>query len=437
MIHFLKLFYRVMNKYVCIALIIIQITFFGIILNFLEIHNLFNYYRHVLQFDETDERFHKVKYFTNTDKIHVFGSHKCLIQNGCQLYLSDVPYFMNKSLIIAGLAKNVEDHIKNLLFQMDEIACIFQNTVFIIFESNSKDETLNIFNQWLMFDGLANTSSMDSSINLSSTIGYYKQFCSKMKYNPISRNMNYESIEQNNLLYYQQNLTFNINDSNVNRIKKQMSNFRPENVFKYILDLEIDEKVYHLKSRISIYIYLRNILLQEINSLIKEKHSNIDWNYLMLVDWDIPEFDSKMFFNELFDLQQLQSNVQTKKETETKMKSMDNETMDNSTFLVDYGTEIILCVNGWIGLNLMRDTFATVLENGKWMFSYGLIPDLPFYNIYNFPTEKFLKVKSCFGGMASFVIYILTFLEIMFLQYIQILRNCFILNVFIIIWKQC
>ena len=94
----------------------------------------------------------KVYHNINNDKIKLNNNNNlnhCIVQNGCNLYLEDIPYFMNKSIIISGMIKNGELTIKPILNQLDEISCIFKNTLFLIYESNSEDNTKFILNQWI------------------------------------------------------------------------------------------------------------------------------------------------------------------------------------------------------------------------------------------------------------------------------------------------
>lgn len=64
------------------------------------------------------------------------------------LFISDVPYFMNKSVAIVGMIKDAEQTIGNLMKQLDQMSCMFGVSAIMIFESNSKDKTPQILQKW-------------------------------------------------------------------------------------------------------------------------------------------------------------------------------------------------------------------------------------------------------------------------------------------------
>ena len=62
--------------------------------------------------------------------------------------LSEIPYFINDSILIIGMTNNAEKKITSLLTQIDQISCLFNNTVYLFYESNSKDNTLKKLKSW-------------------------------------------------------------------------------------------------------------------------------------------------------------------------------------------------------------------------------------------------------------------------------------------------
>ena len=65
-----------------------------------------------------------------------------------QMYVSDNPYYLEKNLVVIGLVCDAEKRIDIILYQLESIACLFNSTTFILFESNSKDNTLLRLQRW-------------------------------------------------------------------------------------------------------------------------------------------------------------------------------------------------------------------------------------------------------------------------------------------------
>lgn len=74
--------------------------------------------------------------------------HECIMEANCHLYLSESPQFMKKSIVIIGMVRDAEKDIIATLLQLDQISCIFKSIVFIFYESNSKDNTPYIMEEW-------------------------------------------------------------------------------------------------------------------------------------------------------------------------------------------------------------------------------------------------------------------------------------------------
>eukprot|EP00485_Elphidium_margaritaceum_P001561 CAMPEP_0202687632 /NCGR_PEP_ID=MMETSP1385-20130828/3294_1 /ASSEMBLY_ACC=CAM_ASM_000861 /TAXON_ID=933848 /ORGANISM="Elphidium margaritaceum" /LENGTH=762 /DNA_ID=CAMNT_0049342459 /DNA_START=412 /DNA_END=2700 /DNA_ORIENTATION=+ len=58
-----------------------------------------------------------------------------------KMYVSDNPYYLDKNLVIVGQLHNAELHLPLVLAQLESVACLFNSTTFILFESNSDDNT--------------------------------------------------------------------------------------------------------------------------------------------------------------------------------------------------------------------------------------------------------------------------------------------------------
>eukprot|EP01084_Bolivina_argentea_P004367 8310_1 len=65
------------------------------------------------------------------------------------MYISDNPYYLNDNLLIIGQLRNAELHLHSMLKQLESIACLFNSTTFILFESNSDDNTTFILKQFM------------------------------------------------------------------------------------------------------------------------------------------------------------------------------------------------------------------------------------------------------------------------------------------------
>lgn len=87
-------------------------------------------------------QFHKSKNdknpMTNYIKQRMFGP----------VILSDVPYFINESIFILGMTTNSELTINSVLSNLQQISCVFNNSAFLFYESNSNDRTLQRLNLW-------------------------------------------------------------------------------------------------------------------------------------------------------------------------------------------------------------------------------------------------------------------------------------------------
>ena len=57
-------------------------------------------------------------------------------------------HFMSKNAIIVGIVKDAANTLHSLLSDLDDLSTYFNLTQFIIFESNSEDNTLQILLNW-------------------------------------------------------------------------------------------------------------------------------------------------------------------------------------------------------------------------------------------------------------------------------------------------
>ena len=93
------------------------------------------------------------------------------------------------------------------------------------------------------------------------------------------------------------------------------------------------------KNRIVRFIIFRNMLLEKIKSVTLELGMT-GFDYVMMIDLDIREFDAKSLFRDLND-----------------------------------SPYSIICSNGLFKLEIMRDTFASIMTNGTWLYTYHSLYD--------------------------------------------------------------
>ena len=280
------------------------------------------------------------------------------------LYLYDVPYFMDKSIIISGMVHNAGDHIEPLLKSLNEIYCIFNNTIFLIFESNSNDQTPKILKQW----------SLNIDIN----------FCDDYKFNK-HRKKNSKFRRYKHEDYNMENIETQIKDHKPSFVEK-LTIFNDSIVINDLIKLQkilqkpINGSTVNL-NRIERYTVYRNMILNQIG-LITDKYINIfKFDYLMLIDLDLFALDSRMIFNELY-----------------------------------FSKTNIMCANGVVWMfDLMYDIFAAVMNDGQWMHQFAFDDQLKHsqknvlmkrdknkFKLSTFPKKRFEEMRSCFGGITIY-----------------------------------
>lgn len=269
------------------------------------------------------------------------------------LYLYDVPYFMDKSIIIAGMVHNVEDHIKPLLKSLNEIYCIFNNTIFLIFESNSNDATPQILDQW----------SLNKNTN---------EFCVKYKFN--------KKRQKNSLFNPRKTMNDDITTESLQKHKPSLVDkiaiHNDDIVINDLLKLQQSLRKPMNGSinlnRIERYTVYRNMMLHKVKS-IRDQYLNSPWNikfdYLMLIDLDLFALDIRMIFNELY-----------------------------------YSPTNIMCANGVVwNYDLMYDIFAAVKDNGQWMMDPNINnKQKGNIKLSTFPHDRFEAMRSCFNGITFY-----------------------------------
>merc|ERR1719295_842660 len=258
------------------------------------------------------------------DFSHLFSTmpHNCVMEQECHIFISDSPQFMKKSMVVIGMVRDSEKDIIATLQQLDEISCLFDQIVFIFYESNSKDNTPYVLEDW-------NVMYLDGS------------HCDLFRFNPST------------------NASATMSESKRALIKGH----RPSLVKKILFHDFVDVRG---KNRIVRFIIFRNMLLEKIRQ-VTEELGLPGFDYVMMIDLDIREFDVKSLFRDLND-----------------------------------SPYDILCANGLFKLEIMRDTFASIMTNGTWLYTYHSLYDHHFPDLLYWPYDRYQPMNSCFGGLAVY-----------------------------------
>ncbi len=159
--------------------------------------------------------------------------------NSLHLDNSTIQFYSDKSVIFLGMVHNSAPTLPHILQQLNEISCIFKNTFFVFFESNSVDNTNKLLHDWSM----------------NNTLKYcHKSIHTEYKY--------------------------------------------PNNIYKKIVsgDAMFGKQFEHgTPSRVARFVAYRNMLLQESQLYA----SSITTDYIMIIDLDIYHIDFGAFLLEL------------------------------------------------------------------------------------------------------------------------------------------
>ena len=295
------------------------------------------------------------------------------------LYLYDIPYFINKSILIVSMIQNgVTTGFDTNLQALEEISCIFNNTIFFIFESDSWDGTDRVLKLWKNYQKLSLSRDV---VNYS-----LSQVCDKYKYG-----LHREQIHSFEQTYHYQSKLFETQQDKIDFINNSFK--RPNIIDKHLLfgNEIVEQDFEHFKQkynttfidRIEKFTIFRNMLLKQIRNISSSYRIEygISFDYLMVIDLDLHDFKKRALLNELHFLSDtLKSKRQSK---------------------------FAMCVNGILQTGFMHDSFATVDLNGLWYKILAM--NSHFGKKYNYsainngyPLERFKQVKSCFGGIAIY-----------------------------------
>eukprot|EP01084_Bolivina_argentea_P055801 102235_1 len=180
---------------------------------------------------------------------------------------SSLSYYFNKSIIFMGMINNAETTLPHLLQQLNELTCLFNNTYFFFFESNSIDNTTNILNKWY---------------NDSSIIDNNNKYC-----NDINININGKINKDNNHNVYKHIIYGDsIVQKDLNSAIKQRSN----------------STYTHKLTRVETFVPYRNMMIKQLFNLIEMENMNIFmYDYIFMIDLDVFEIDFITFLTELIE----------------------------------------------------------------------------------------------------------------------------------------
>lgn len=343
---------------------------------------------------------------------HPFGSHTCFVQNNCELFLSDIPYFMNDSIIITSLI-SVDDYdligdgdhtnserngnIMRMLQQLDEISCIFNNSLFFIYFYNSGSNVMvntdskiyKILMKWKTFtnDHLLHT-----------------KYCEKWKWRKKNNKQQSSIVFNHNLFNMSVNrdLLHMMMDNNNNMSdpsfttdhSSQISHHSPSLVIKRMTNIHQQmypplfntqsfydhsksksEEINSIPNRIEYRNHMMSDIRLQMRQLISRSILNINsFHYFMIVDMNVIEMDTVLIMNELFVV---------------------NHSLSSP---------FILCSNSILRPGLMYDIENAVFMNDSWMYPLfnGLKRESLHCNHSPFPNKRFEGMHSCFGGNAIY-----------------------------------
>eukprot|EP01084_Bolivina_argentea_P142876 250965_1 len=295
------------------------------------------------------------------------------------LYLYDIPYFINKSIFIVSMIRNgVTTGFDTNLLALEQISCIFNNTIFLIFESDSWDGSDRVLKLWKNYQKLSLSRDV-VNYSLSNICIQYKYGFNRPKLHNFNQTYDY---------YYNK---FKNQKDKINSIKQSFQ--APNIIHKHLLfgnkilqnDFDKFKQKYNTLfiDRIEKFTIFRNMLLTQIKNLttLYQTKYNIHFDYLMVIDLDLHDFKKRSLLNELYFLEHSKFNKHNGK----------------------FG----MCVNGILKTGFMFDSFATVDMNGLWYKILAMNTHFGRKNNYSiinngYPLERFKQVKSCFGGITVY-----------------------------------
>lgn len=161
------------------------------------------------------------------------------------------------------MVRDAEQHLDALLHSLDEIGCIFNRSAFVIFESNSADETPQIVKRWAL-------RHIDAD------------FCAPLRNN---------GLRKKNRLWRGAQTAIAAHFGGPSRVEKRVL-LNDSRVLPDLLRLRAALNASHL-SRVARYAVYRNMMLAQLREL------GADFDYLMLVDLDLFSLRSRLLFHEL------------------------------------------------------------------------------------------------------------------------------------------
>ena len=267
------------------------------------------------------------------------------------------------------VANSSELALSEQLQTLDEISCIFKDTFYLIFESNSLDDTPQILKNWTMNKN---------------TLQNHNEFC-KQYLNGFHRQRLHDFGQTgdylNDLFMENTSKSAHINSISTDRktsILNKTVLFGDEYVEPYMNRFK-DRLNSRFLDRIEKYSFYRNMLLQQMKDIISNDLLNFTFDYLMIIDLDIFGFQKRIFLSELY--------YYHKKKR------------------LNHNGNIILCSHGTLAHGYYMDTFASVDTNNQWYYEYqrnSTYENVTDLYLKGFPKERLKEMRSCFGGIVIY-----------------------------------
>ena len=162
------------------------------------------------------------------------------------MYVSDNPYYLDQNLVILGMVNNAEKQVDMILYQLESVACLFNSTTFILFESNSEDKTLFHLQKW----------SLRKPLN-----------CSQIAFKPSNKRKYHDLYSLDDLIHVFTTNMVNTDDElyydeSEKEVNDMIADFLQEN-YSDILQVNVREICKYLTNKLKMY-GLTEIQIEEI-----------------------------------------------------------------------------------------------------------------------------------------------------------------------------
>jgi len=275
--------------------------------------------------------------------------------------IEDMNAFSGYHVAIAGMVKDAEKTLPNLLAQLEIFACSFDSAHFFILESNSKDHTREIIKEWAR--NPPDCESVHNRLLYSLPNKIKKQLKHRNDKRKQNSDLAQESTDRNaNHPEFGDHRIFHKGGKIIPRPIQPEREFEEIEILKHKAETEGYDRV-----REERYVIYRNFLLDTVSKYYKDykNQTGISIDYLFWVDMDLRGIDMQAVADEF-------------------------------SYAWRAGYDVV-CTNGIKYTGWYYDSYATVYEDGIW--AYGTARWLITNRVRG---ERFYDMKSCFGGFAGY-----------------------------------